>query len=131
MSTMHPTRRPLPRNGFYDPEGLHYGRPTFPWGYAPKGLATVRQLRAMGLRPAGQDIAAQILWRRGNRVAYLYHVTKAKPKREATPAQLAAIRRALTARMTCPTCHQVKPYYIPRSYGECLTCHDTALGGAA
>src|SRR3712207_8482589 len=46
---------------------------------------------------SGQDIAAQILWRRGKRHAYLYRVDLAKPKRQATPAQRAAIDRALTA----------------------------------
>jgi hypothetical protein len=107
---------------FYDPDGEHYGLPTYPWAWAPDGLRTVRQLRAEGLRPGGQDIAAQILWRRGRRVAYLYRADAAKPKRTATPAQRAAIDRALTARRTCDTCGQVKGYYIPRRYGECLDC---------
>ena len=119
------------RVGFYDPEGVHYGRPTYPWRCAPKGLATVRQLRAMGLRPGGQDIAAQILCRKGTRVAYLYDISRAKPKREATPAQLVAINLALAARMRCATCGQHKPYYIPRRYGECLDCLETSMGGAA
>ncbi|MGH3712843.1 MAG: RRQRL motif-containing zinc-binding protein [Micromonosporaceae bacterium] len=107
---------------FYDPDGDHHGTPTYPWRSAPEGLATVRQLRHMGLRPGGQDVAAQILWRRGKRVAYLYRIDLAKPKREATPAQLVAINLALAARMRCPTCGQHKPYYIPRRYGECLDC---------
>ena len=34
---------------------------------APSGLATRRQLRAAGLRPAGQDLTAVIEWRRGRR----------------------------------------------------------------
>lgn len=47
-----------------DPTGVrHGGLPTFMWQCAPVGLATVRQLRAAGLRPGGQDIAAQVLWR--------------------------------------------------------------------
>jgi hypothetical protein len=107
---------------FYDPLGIRHGFPTFPYHYAPDGLATMRQLRAVGLRPGGQDPIAQILWRRGNRVAYLYRSDLAKPKRTATPAQRAAIGKALLARRTCPTCTQVKPYYIPRRYGECLDC---------
>jgi hypothetical protein len=110
---------------YYDPTGVRYGLPTYPFKFAPDGLATVRQLRAQGLRPGGQDIAAQIMWRRGKRVAYLYRIDKAAPKRAATPAQRQAIDRALAARRTCPTCHQVRPYYIPRRTGECLACTAT------
>ena len=56
---------------FYDPDGRHYGIPTYPYHWAPKHLYTARQLRAQGLRPGGQSPTAQILWRRGLRVAYL------------------------------------------------------------
>ncbi|MCI2421536.1 hypothetical protein MOQ72_29285 [Saccharopolyspora sp. K220] len=38
------------------------GLPTFSFRNAPAGLATVRQLRAMGLRPNGQDPVAQVKW---------------------------------------------------------------------
>ena len=113
---------------FYDPDGIRHGIPTYPYRWAPEGLLTTRQLRARGLRPGGQDIAAQILWhhggppRRRRRVAYLYHENLAKPKRQATPAQLAAIDRALRARRTCPACGTEKPYCIPRSTGECNDC---------
>ena len=109
---------------FYDPDGHRYGLPTYPYRWAPAHLATVRQLRASGLRPGGQPIAAQILWwhRKQQRVAYLYDIAKAKTKRAASPAQLLAIGRALLARRTCGTCRQVKGYYIPRRYGECLDC---------
>jgi hypothetical protein len=117
--------------GFYDPEGVYYGIPTYPWRSAPKGLATLRQLRAQGLRPGGQDIAAQIMWRQGTRIAYLYDIKRAKPKREATPAQLVAINLALIARRTCNSCGQYKPYYIPRRYGECLDCAGIYTGVAA
>jgi len=55
-------------------------------------------------------------------VAYLYRADLAKPKRHATTAQLAAIAKALRARRTCPTCGLEKPYYIPRSTGECNDC---------
>jgi hypothetical protein len=115
---------------FYDPTGERYGIPTYPYRWAPDGLLTTRQLRAKGLRPGGQHVVAQILWRRGKRVAYLYREHDAKPKRLATPAQLAAIGRALQARRTCPTCGHEKWYYIPRSLGQCLDCADR-LGGAA
>jgi len=108
--------------------------PTYPYRLAPPGLCTTRQLRAAGLRPGGQDIAAQIVWRRGRRVAYLYRRDSALPKRTATPAQLAAVHAALRARRTCPTCRTEQPYYIPRRYGECLDCTrliPTAAGWAA
>ncbi|OKJ47372.1 hypothetical protein AMK25_01685 [Micromonospora sp. TSRI0369] len=107
---------------FYDPTGERYGLPTYPYKLAPGDLLTRRQLRARQLRPGGQDPAAQILWRRGKRVAYLYRLDLAQPKRTATAAQLAAIHKALTARRTCPDCGQVKPYYIPRRTGTCLDC---------
>jgi hypothetical protein len=107
---------------FYDPTGERYGIPTYPFKMAPTGLATVRQLRADGLRPGGQDVAAQLMWRKGKRVAYLYRLDLAKPKRQATAAQLAALDKALTARRTCPDCGQLKPYYIPRRTGTCLDC---------
>ncbi len=109
---------------FYDPDGQRYGLPTYPYRWAPAGLLTIRQLRARGLRPGGQDIAAQILWRhrKQRRVAYLYREDQAKPKRTATTAQLVAIAKALRARRTCPTCGAEKPYCIPRSKSECNDC---------
>lgn len=42
----------------YDPTGSVHGIPTFPWRFAPDGYATRRQLRARGLRPGGQPVAA-------------------------------------------------------------------------
>jgi hypothetical protein len=109
---------------FYDPTGSRYGFPTFPFRYAPDGLATLRQLRADGLRPNGQQPIAQILWRhrKQRRVAYLYRRDLAAPKREATNAQRAALTKALTARRTCRQCGQLKDYYIPRRTGACLDC---------
>ena len=75
---------------FYDPHGTRHGIPTYPFHWAPSGLLTIRQLRAKGLRPGGQDVVAQILWRhrKHRRVAYLYREDLALPKRQATPAQL-------------------------------------------
>jgi hypothetical protein len=109
---------------FYDPDGSRYGFPTFPFHYAPDGLVTRRQLRAAGLRPAGQPVIAQILWRhrKQTRTAYLYRLDLAQPKRTATPAQLAAVRKALNARRTCRHCGRTLGYYIPRSTGACLDC---------
>ncbi|SCG14005.1 hypothetical protein GA0070610_0198 [Micromonospora echinofusca] len=108
---------------FYDPTGTRYRFPTYPYRSAPAGLATRRQLRAAGLRPAGHDPVAQILWRRGKRVAYLYRIDLAAPKRVATPAQREAIAKALRARRICRVCGLVQTYYIPRRYGCCLDCH--------
>jgi hypothetical protein len=109
---------------FYDPDGSRYGLPTYPWHCAPDGLATRRQLRASGLQPARQPVTAQIIWRHHGkrRVAYLYRKILARPKRQATPAQLAAVATALRARRICSGCGAEKPYYIPKSMGECLDC---------
>jgi hypothetical protein len=112
---------------FWDPIGARYGIPTYPWRLAPAHLLTFRQLAARGLRPGGQGVQAQILWRSrrtrtGVRAAFLYDVRLALPKRVPSAAQLAAIGKALRARRVCPTCRQERPYYIPRSLGECLMC---------
>jgi len=77
------------------------GLPTFGFRQAPSGLATRRQLRAAGLRPAGQGPAGQIRWRRGRRFALLYRVDLAAPKRQPSPAQLVALERAMAARRFC------------------------------
>ncbi|WP_422754532.1 RRQRL motif-containing zinc-binding protein [Micromonospora sp. WMMD708] len=114
------------RAAFHDPDGTRFGIPTYWWQGAPAGYATRRQLRAAGLCPGGQEIAAQVLWRGvgGTRAAYLYRVDLARPKRTATPAQLRAVRAALLARRTCRICERVQPYYIPRSLNECLDCFE-------
>ncbi|GAA5005744.1 hypothetical protein GCM10025734_45190 [Kitasatospora paranensis] len=78
----------MSRPRFWDPDGERFGLPTFPWRMAPDGYLTRRQLRARGLRPGGQPVAAQILWRSrrsGVRAAYLYRTTLAKPVRPMTP----------------------------------------------
>jgi hypothetical protein len=115
------------RAEFHDPDGDRYGLPTYWWQGAPEGYATHRQLRARGLRPGRQPIAAQILWAGvgGIRTAYLYRTDLARPKRTATPAQLAAVGEALRARRTCRACGIERPYYIRRSLGQCGTCNDT------
>ncbi|MFD4551176.1 RRQRL motif-containing zinc-binding protein [Streptomyces sp. NPDC058246] len=109
----------------YDPTGSQYGIPTYPWRYAPDGLATRRQLRARGLRPGGQPIAAQVLrprYRRGPLVAYLYRVDRAKPVRPMTPGKRAALAKAMRARRTCPVCRTDAGYAIPTSLGMCVPC---------
>ncbi|WP_420118260.1 RRQRL motif-containing zinc-binding protein [Micromonospora sp.] len=118
------------RAAYWDPDAERHDIPTFWWQGAPDGYATRRQLRARGLRPGGQPVAAQILWRGvgGTRTAYLYRVDLARPKRTASPAQRRAISAALRARRICPTCRELRDYYIPRSLGECLDCHDGRPG---
>jgi hypothetical protein len=109
---------------FHDPAGARYGLPTYLWRCAPEGLVTRRQLMELGLRPGGQPIAGQVMWRGrgGVRVAYLYRLDLAKPKRAASAAQLVALDAAMAARRTCSSCGQLRPYCIPRSLGECGPC---------
>ncbi|MEU0433682.1 RRQRL motif-containing zinc-binding protein [Streptomyces sp. NPDC006290] len=109
----------------FDPNGARYGIPTFPWRLAPDGYATRRQLRARGLRPGGQPVAAQVLrprYRRGPLVAYLYRVDRAKPVRPMTPGRRAALAKAMLARRTCPQCRTDAGYVIPASLGTCVPC---------
>ncbi|MEU5859328.1 RRQRL motif-containing zinc-binding protein [Nocardiopsis dassonvillei] len=111
----------------YDPTGTRHGIPTWPRGWAPRGLATRRQLRALGLRPGGQHPVAQIMWRSnrggsryGYRVAYLYWTHLALPVRPMTEAKWRAIARAYLARCTCRLCDELHPYCLPVSNGR--TC---------
>lgn len=109
----------------FDPTGARHGIPTYPWRCAPGGLATRRQLRARGLRPGGQPVAAQVLrprYRRGPLVAYLYRLDKAKPVRPMTPAKRRALECAMRARRTCPQCRTDAGYVIPGSLGVCVPC---------
>jgi hypothetical protein len=117
----------------YDPDGKRWGIPTYPWRWAPEGLATKRQLRAQGLRPGGQEPVGQVMRQRRHRpplIGYLYRIDVAKPVRPMTPAKRAALAKAMTARQTCPQCHAVLPYCIPISLGVCVRCaygrHDLA-----
>lgn len=109
----------------YDPTGETHGIPTWPRGWAPEGLATRRQLRELGLRPGGQEPAAQIMWRSrragsrdGYRVAYLYWVHLALPVRPMTSARWRAVARALVARCTCTDCGLLHEYCLPVSNGR-------------
>ncbi|MFC4941868.1 RRQRL motif-containing zinc-binding protein [Pseudonocardia sp. GCM10023141] len=104
--------------------------PVFRYGWAPSGLATVRQLAGQDLRPAGQDVAGWLVWktrpsRRG--WAYLYRVDLARPKRIPSAAQLASIARCNVVQQWCPTCRTDVGYRIPRSLGECVDCAETAI----
>ncbi|CAM5256663.1 MULTISPECIES: RRQRL motif-containing zinc-binding protein [Streptomyces] len=99
--------------------------PVYRWRLAPDGLATKRQLRALGLRPGGQDVAAQVERPRRRReplVAYLYRVEQAKPVRPMTPAKWAALAKANAARRVCPECRRDAGYVIPPTLGMCTPC---------
>ncbi|WRZ73902.1 hypothetical protein OG251_20970 [Streptomyces sp. NBC_01237] len=92
---------------------------------APDGYATRRQLRAMGLRPGGQDVVAELQRprrRRGPLIAYLYRIDRAKPVRPMTPARTAALAKAMRARRTCPNCRTDVGYCIPPTLGMCVPC---------
>ncbi|MFJ3934626.1 RRQRL motif-containing zinc-binding protein [Streptomyces sp. NPDC090029] len=109
--------------------------PVFRWRLAPDGYATRRQLRALGLRPGGQDVAAQLerprRRGRGPLVAYLYRIDHAKPVRPMTPARWAALERANAAQRVCPECGRDAGYRIPRSRGMCGLCVHQADARAA
>ncbi|WP_329128336.1 hypothetical protein OG727_21370 [Streptomyces caniferus] len=109
----------------FDPTGERFGIPTYPWKLAPDGYATRRQLRARGLRPGGQGVAAQLLRPRRHReplTAHLYRLDRAKPVRPLTPGRRAALDKAMTARRTCPNCRRDAGYCIPPTVGMCTPC---------
>ncbi|MFF8608418.1 RRQRL motif-containing zinc-binding protein [Streptomyces sp. NPDC015346] len=111
----------------FDPTGATFGIPTYPWRYAPDGYATRRQLRALGLRPGGQPVAAQVMRRsRGRKtgvlVGYLYRIDLAKPVRPMTSRKWGALALAMLARRTCPQCRADAGYVIPTSLGTCVPC---------
>ncbi|WP_333740848.1 RRQRL motif-containing zinc-binding protein [Streptomyces sp. IBSBF 2806] len=110
----------------FDPNGARFGIPTYPWRMAPDGYATRRQLRARGLRPGGQPVAAQVMVinRRagGPRVAFLYRLDLAKPVRPMTSRKWGALALAMLARRTCPRCELDVGYCIRTSYGICGLC---------
>ncbi|MGW6557577.1 RRQRL motif-containing zinc-binding protein [Streptomyces hydrogenans] len=99
--------------------------PVYRWRQAGPGLATRRQLREQGLRPGGQEPAARIECRAGNRFAWLYRLDLARPIRPMTLAKEAALDAAMAARQTCPRCTRRYFHCIPlRTLGSCLECHD-------
>ncbi|MFF4292514.1 RRQRL motif-containing zinc-binding protein [Streptomyces vinaceus] len=108
--------------------------PVYRWRLAPEGLATRRQLRTVGLRPGGQDVAAQLERPRRRRdplVAYLYRVDLALPVRPMTPGRWSALVKANAARRRCPACRRDAGYVIPASLGMCVPCHDLSEQCAA
>ena len=114
------------RRRFWDPTGTRYGLPTYPWQLAPEGLATRRQLRSAGLRPGGQEPAAQVMWqsRRTVQVAYLYRVDRALPVRPMTGPKSRALAAAMRARRTCPVCRVDRGYVLSVRLGMCVPCAD-------
>ncbi|MFB6838859.1 RRQRL motif-containing zinc-binding protein [Streptomyces sp. NPDC056361] len=101
--------------------------PVYRWRLAPEGLATFRQLRALGLRPAGQPVVAQLERPRRRReplVAFLYRIDLARPVRPMTPARWAALAKANAACRVCPQCGRDAGYRIPTSLGMCVPCAD-------
>src|SRR4051794_757655 len=103
--------------------------PTFQFRCAPEGMLTRRLHRQAGLAPGGQEPWAQLVWRRDRRFAWLYRADLAKPKRKATPAQLAAVQAALAARRVCAECGPVD-HNIRTSDHLCGDCY-AALRAAA
>ncbi|KUM68656.1 RRQRL motif-containing zinc-binding protein [Streptomyces griseorubiginosus] len=109
----------------FDPDGERFGIPTYPWRYAPDDMATRRQLRIRGLRPGGQDIAAQMLRPRRRReplTAYLYRIDLARPVRPMTPGRWRAHEAMMRARRHCPECGTDAGYVIPPTLGTCVNC---------
>ncbi|WP_194280829.1 RRQRL motif-containing zinc-binding protein [Streptomyces fagopyri] len=83
----------------------------YDWETAPEGLATRRQLRVLGLRPAGQEPVVLrcrpcAIWpgRICTRPTYLYRIDQALPVRPMTLAQERALDRAMEARQRCGKC---------------------------
>jgi hypothetical protein len=97
--------------------------PVYRFRQAPSGLATKRQLRAMGLRPGGQDPVAEVETR-GPRNGLLYEIAKALPVRPMTLAKEAALDKAMAARQTCGQCGRRFFHCLPKRLGMCLECHD-------
>jgi hypothetical protein len=122
------------RERYMDPEGRrHGGMPTYAWRCAPKGQVTRRQLRKLGLRPAGQQPCGQILWGSARvrqpgqapepRIALLYRVDLAAPIRPMTPGRWRTHEAMMRTRRTCPSCGGVFPHDLSRKYKRtCSTC---------
>jgi hypothetical protein len=97
--------------------------PAYRWGLAPAELLTRAQLADRGLRPGSRKPQAMLVWGRRwrPRTAALFALAEARPKRQATPAQLAALARAQAARRTCPGCGRDAGRVLVRP-GVCGAC---------
>ena len=103
--------------------------PVFGWGEAPSVLLTRSQLREAGLRPNGQDPKGLLVFRHHRpyareTVAELFSVELAAPRRTPTPAQLAALDRAMEARRVCVDCGRIQSYCVPTSTRQCWHCFE-------
>lgn len=97
------------------------------YGIGPRDkLATRRQLRAMGLRPGGQDPVAVVYFRCRKAAkqvfANLYLIEQAKPVRPMTPARAAALDKAMAARRTCRQCGDTGYAELPKQHRVCEPC---------
>jgi hypothetical protein len=110
------------RWGWQPAAWIEAGLPTWAWRCAPKGLLTRRQMREAGLARGGAEPVAQIVCRRGRRRGYLYDPADLTRKRVPSPAQLAAVAKALAARRWCPSCRTDVGYCVPTSLGRCVDC---------
>lgn len=109
--------------------GLVHGVPALSWGWAPRGLlATERQLKARGLRPGSDPVAVLVFAHRkparARDFAWLYLLTEARPKAEATPARMANLAAAMRARRTCHECDQAQDRCVSRTSRLCGPCED-------
>ena len=113
--------------------GTHDGLPLLSQGCAPPTAPPrPRQLRAMDLRPNGQDPVA-VLYGRHNEsgktwFASLYLIERAAPVRPMTPAKWTALAKANLARRICRNCGKDPLYVLPTSTRLCWPCFgaDTA-----
>lgn len=97
------------------------------YGIAPRDkLATRRQLRAMGLRPGGQDPVALLYFRyrpaHKHVFAELFLIERAKSIRPMTDAKQRALAKAMAARRTCRQCGEIALAELPRAHRLCEPC---------
>ncbi|MFI6026378.1 RRQRL motif-containing zinc-binding protein [Amycolatopsis magusensis] len=109
--------------------GERDGLPVFGWGEAPSTLLTRSQLRAVELRPNGQDPVALLVFRHHRpyareTVAELFSIERAAAYRPPTSAQRAALARAMEARRVCVDCTRVQEYCVPTSTRQCWACFE-------
>jgi hypothetical protein len=97
--------------------------PVYKRNQAPEGLATRRQLRAMGLSIRGLEVVAEVETL-GPKNGFLYEIAKAKPVRPMTLAMEYALDKAMAARQTCPECGRRFYGCLRTSLGICLECHE-------
>ncbi|GGP35965.1 RRQRL motif-containing zinc-binding protein [Saccharothrix coeruleofusca] len=111
--------------------GTYEGLPLLSYGCAPRDkLATYRQLRAMGLRPGGQDPVAVLFVRHRasgtTSFASLYLIERAAPVRPMTRAKFTALAKANLARRICRRCGRDPLYVLPTSTRLCWPCSEIA-----